>query len=83
MPLYNRNNASTTVQAQFAALPPQPAETLAGPNKHAGAAPSSLKVRDVWEKKDLGCFNATYSAQLEAHETKVFILRPTQVPETR
>lgn len=54
MALYNRHNASATVTGQFSHLPSQPQSTVLGGNPHAGPAPSTLAVRDVWEAKNLG-----------------------------
>ena len=74
MALYNRNNATASVLGQFTALPLQPAVSLLGRNLHAGAPPTKLKVRDVWEKKDLGVFTGSYSVVLAGHETAVLLL---------
>jgi|EP01043_Picozoa_sp_COSAG02_P045045 alpha-galactosidase len=58
MALYNRHNASATVNGQFSHLPPQPQSTIMGTNPHAGPAPSKLAVRDVWEAQNLGSHTA-------------------------
>ena len=41
-----------------------------------GAAPSTLKVTDVWAKAAMGPCTGSYTAKLEAHATTVLLLSP-------
>ena len=76
MALFNRNNHSATVSGPFSALPAQPAQTILGSNEHAGAAPTTLMVRNVWSGADLGSHSGSFSAELDGHATVVLLLSP-------
>ena len=76
MALFNRNNHSATVSGPFSALPAQPAQTILGSNEHAGAAPTTLAVRNVWSGADLGSHSGSFSAELDGHATVVLLLSP-------
>jgi hypothetical protein len=36
------------------------------------AAGKSMKVRDLWAKKDLGTFTGSFSASVQFHEALIF-----------
>ena len=76
MALYNRNDDNATVTGLFTQLPPQPTRSILGTNKHAGAAPQTLHVHDVWANADLGAHSGSYSRELAPHATAVLLLTP-------
>ena len=55
--IYNPNDAAKTAQVSFADL------DLGG----------SIKLRDVFQKKDLGTFNETYRVTIPAHGTRICV----------